>query len=77
MDRKQFRCNSQSIKMLEEAQKQKTAAECGLYAETNATSVAFGMDPTKLAYNEKCMREHLVYCFSTKDLEPFLIINEV
>jgi len=75
--RKQFRCNSQSIKVLKEAQKQKTGAECGLYAVANATSVAFEIDPTKLVYNEKCMREHLVQCFSKKDLEPFPIISEV
>jgi len=66
--RKQFRCNTQSIKALGEVQKQETGMECGLRAVANATSIAFGMDPTKIIYNEKRMREHLVHCFTQTDL---------
>jgi len=76
MVRKQFRCNSHGIKVVKEVQKQETGAECGLYAVANATSIAFGMDPTKLVYNEARMRAHLVHCFSQKDLEPFPLVTQ-
>jgi len=74
---KQFWCNSHSIKELKEVQKQETGTECGLNAVANATSIAFGMDPTKIVYNETCTREHLVHYFSQKDLEPFPLASEV
>ena len=35
----------------------------------NATSVAFGKDPSKMAYKESVMREHLYRCFSRETLE--------
>ena len=75
--RKQFRCNTQSIKVVKKIQKQETGVECGLFAVANATTIAFGKDPTKFIYDEKRMREHLVYCFPQKDLELFPLIHEM
>ena len=75
--RKQFRCNTQSIKVVKNVQKQAAGAECGLYAIANTTSIAFGKDPTMLVYHEKHMREHLAHCFSHKDFEPFPLIDEL
>jgi len=56
---------------LKGVQKQQGRKECGLYAIANAISIALGKDPLKLHCNEALMREHLVRCFSNKDLEQF------
>ena len=42
----------------------------------NATSTAYGRDCSQLVYCEKQMRQHLVNCFSQKDLKPFPLINK-
>jgi len=64
MVRKQFRCNTQSIEVLKEVQKQVTGMKCGLQSIANATSIVFGMDPTKIVYSEKRTHENLVHCFT-------------
>ena len=69
--KKQFRCSPSNVSVLKGVQKQQGGKECGLYAIANATSIALGKDPLKLHYNEALMREHLVHCFSNKDLEQF------
>ena len=50
--------------------------ECGLYAIANVTNIAYGRDPSQLLYCEKEMCQHLLNCFSQKDLKPFPLINE-
>ena len=44
---------------------------CGLHAIANALSVALGIDPTTITYNEKLMREHLLNCFEEEFLTMF------
>ena len=50
---KQFQCNTHSIKVLKKVQKQQGRAECGLHAIANATSIAYGRDPSQLV-KKKC-----------------------
>ena len=69
--KKQFRCSSSNIVIVKSVQKQHGGKECGLYAIANATSVAFGKDPSKMTYREAVMREHLFHCFSEEKLEIF------
>ena len=69
--KKQFRCSASNIAIVKGVQKQHGGKECGLYAIANATSVAFGKDPSKMAYQELVMREHLCHCFSKETLEIF------
>ena len=73
---KQFRCNTHSIKVLDKIQKQQGGTECGLYAIANATSIAYGRDPSQLLHCEKEMRQHLFNCFSQKHLKPFPLIDK-
>ena len=74
---KQFRCNAHSIKVVKNVQKQQGETECGLFALANATSIAYGRDPLQLVYCEKQMHQHLVNCFSQKDLKPFPLLDEM
>ena len=69
--KRQFRCSASNITIVKGVQKQLGDKECGLYAIANATSVAFGKDPSKMAYQESVMREHLYQCFSRETLEVF------
>ena len=44
----QFRCSASNIFIVKGVQKQRGGKECDLYANANATSVAFGKDPIKM-----------------------------
>ena len=65
---KQFRCNTHSTKVLDKMQKQQGGTECGLYAIANATSIAYGRDPSQFLYCEKEIRQYLLKLFFTSSL---------
>ena len=69
--KRQFQCSVSNIAIVKGVQKQHGGKECGLYAIANATSVAFGKDPSKMSYQESVMREPLYQCFSRETLEVF------
>ena len=54
------------------SQKQKGAKDCGLFAIAFATALAFGQNPSKLKFDQKLMRSHLVRCFHEDRLVPFV-----
>uniref|UniRef100_A0A1X7VA30 Ubiquitin-like protease family profile domain-containing protein n=1 Tax=Amphimedon queenslandica TaxID=400682 RepID=A0A1X7VA30_AMPQE len=45
--------------------------DCGLYAISFVTSLAYGEDPTIIKYEDQEMRNHLLECFEIKELSPF------
>ena len=57
------------IKMVK-CQRQKGCTDCGVYAIANATSLSFGLRPTK-EFKEDLMRSHLVNCFNNQSMSPF------
>ena len=65
-----FHCSPCNVKITN-VQKQEGNRECRLYAIANATTIAFGQDPTKVSYNQPCMRDHLVLCLTQKKMELF------
>lgn len=45
--------------------------DCGLYAISFVTSLAYEEDPTIIKYEQEEMRDHLLECFDKKELLPF------
>ena len=45
--------------------------DCGLYAIDNATSLAYGRDPSTQSYVPRMMRQHLIGCFENRNIKPF------
>lgn len=45
--------------------------DCGLFAVTFITSIAYNQDPSQLQFLHDKMRIHWVNCFKAKKLEPF------
>lgn len=56
---------------LAQFQRQKTKAECGLFAIAAAFSIAKGNDPSDDRYDLEKMRTHLYKCLDEKSLEQF------
>ena len=58
--------------------KQSGSADCGLYAITYITSIAFGLDHTLCVClsNQLYMRPHLLNCFQEKEMSPFPMLRE-
>ena len=54
-----------------QAQQQSGGSDCGLFAIANATELCFGLQPSHAVYDQLCMREHLINCFSHHKLLPF------
>lgn len=52
-------------------QKQQRAADCGLFAIANAVSLASGIDPADIQYNQSLMRTHLHTCLTKGRLKMF------
>ena len=44
---------------------------CGLHAIANALSLALGIDPTEISYDERAMQEHLFNCLKEEFLTMF------
>ncbi|XP_028988455.1 uncharacterized protein si:dkey-31c13.1 [Betta splendens] len=53
------------------AQKQQRAVDGGLFAIANAVSLASGIDPADVQYNQKTMRTHLHVCLTKRKLKMF------
>lgn len=52
-------------------QKQQRAVDCGLFAIANAVSLASGIDPADIQYNQSLMRTHLHMCLTKGRLKMF------
>lgn len=52
-------------------QKQQQPADCGLFAIANAVSLASGIDPADIQYNQDLMRSHLHTCLAKGKLKMF------
>ena len=66
-----FHCSPCNVKITN-VQKQEGNHECGLYAIANATTIAFGQDPTKATISmQPCMRDHLILCLTQKKMKLF------
>ena len=64
--------NGSSIKFhLVPVQRQIGGTECGLFAIAFAVALSFGLNPTKLIFEQHKMREHLISCFSDKQFSNF------
>ena len=67
-----FTCNNvkPSIKMVK-CQRQKGSKDCGVFAIAIATSLGFGLRPTRQVFKQDLMRSHLVNCFNKGCMSPF------
>ena len=63
--------NYKLIIKMARCQKQKGCKDCGLYAIAIATSICFGLRPTKQVFRQDLMRIHLVNCFNQGSITPF------
>ena len=52
-------------------QQQTNGTNCGLFAIAYAVDLVHKEDPTKIRYNERRMRSHLVECLTEGSLTPF------
>lgn len=46
-------------------------ADCGLFAIAFALSLAGGRDPTKMVFDQRKLRSHLVTCLTTEKFTDF------
>ena len=71
-------CQAKSLKIISKpCQLQKGINDCGVFAIATALSIASGMDPSKLNYNQELMRNHLKSCFENKYLKMFPCLKDV
>ena len=52
-------------------QQQLNGVDCGVFAIAFATSLAFGEDPTQIAYDNRKLRDHLIKCLERHEMRPF------
>ena len=45
--------------------------DCGLFAITNAFTVALSCNPTDAKYDQSQMRQHVLHCISENVIDPF------
>ena len=65
-----FHCSPCNVKIIQ-VQKQEGNHGCRLYAIANATTIAFGQDPTKVNYDQPCMRDYLILGLTQKKMESY------
>ena len=51
--------------------RQKGSTDCGLYAVAILTCLAFGIDPTKLIFDQAALRPHLIQCLEKGVIDCF------
>jgi len=56
---------------LNPSQKQKGSNDCGVFAVGITVAGAFGLNPSKLHFQQERMRAHLVNCFNKDLFLPF------
>ena len=66
-----FRFSLSNIKAVAVQKQQPGSNDCGVYAIANATTVAFGGDPSLVKYDQSAMRFHLIECLTLKNIKPF------
>ena len=52
-------------------QRQVGGTECGVFAIAFAVALSFGLNPTKLIFDQSKMRTHLITCLSQKQFSNF------
>ena len=52
-------------------QRQVKGTECGVFAIAFAVALSFGLNPTKLIFDQSKMRTHLITCLSQKQFSNF------
>ena len=50
--------------------------DCGLFAITNATEIAFGYNPSKCVLDLQNPRSHLIKCLEAGEMEHFPVVKE-
>ena len=58
------------IKMMK-TQKQRGCTDCGVFSIVDATTIAFGLNPSKQVLRQDHMRAHLVNCLQKKEFSLF------
>ena len=59
---------------LSPSQKQKGSNDCGVFAIGIAVAVAFGLNPSKVHFQQDRMRAHLVNCFNKELFSLFPVL---
>ncbi|XP_064392644.1 uncharacterized protein LOC135340249 isoform X2 [Halichondria panicea] len=49
--------------------------DCALFAAAYCTSIAHGLDPCSLVYDQQQVRDHLYKCFTTKTMDLFTVFR--
>ena len=55
--------------------KQKGSTDCGLFAVLIATTLALGLDPAGITYQQNSLHHHLVKCLETGKFTMFPIVD--
>ena len=66
-----FHCSLSNIKAVAVQKQRPGSNDCGVYAIANATTIAFGDDPSLVKYDQSAMRFHLIECFTSENIKPF------
>jgi len=61
---------SLKVRMIQ-CRRQTGTKDCGLFAITFATALAFGQNPSRQNFKQEEMRSHLVNCFNKTHLSTF------
>jgi hypothetical protein len=70
--REQMQClYSEKLVRIRPVQQQKGSIDCGCFSLAFCTSILFGDDPARLIYDQAEMRNHIIQCFTNKNLTPF------
>lgn len=59
------------------SQKQSGGQDCGLFAIANATTIAYGANPSLVKLDQHVMRSHLSQCFKNKHMSLFPTISQL
>ena len=65
-----FGCEDSFVRV-PKVQIQTGGTDCGLFAIANMTSLAYGIDPLVMSYEQRKMRAHLMECLGKGKLIPF------
>ena len=66
-----FRCSLSNIKAVAVQKQLPGSNDWDVYAIANATTIAFGGDPSLVKYDQSAMRFHLIECLTLKNIKPF------
>lgn len=67
--------NKVDVKVMD-VQRQANGSDCGLFSIAFVTALCYGMDPTKIFFDQSALRHHLTTCLEKNAMTPFPEMKE-